>query len=192
VDFPSRPSSASRQCRHHPRRAEGPSLTLEPRRVPLDWDELELALEMRSDEWASYLDVRTGEIRVSRIDPFGGEREDQELTDEEVEAGLADGTLIAVEPLESSVEYAWMAAFADAVPDARVRRALQQTLGGGRPFRRFKDALAAAHPREREEWFAFRGERLRDAVREWLADHNIEPTTKPPARSGQAARRGAP
>ena len=177
MDFPSRPSSASRQCRHHPRRAEGPSLTLEPRRVPLDWDELELALEMRSDEWASYLDVRTGEIRVSRIDPFGGEREDQELTDEEVEA---------------SVEYAWMAAFADAVPDARVRRALQQTLGGGRPFRRFKDALAAAHPREREEWFAFRGERLRDAVREWLADHNIEPTTKPPARSGQAARRGAP
>jgi hypothetical protein len=164
---------------------------MEPCGVPLDWDELELALEMRSDEWASYLDVRTGEICVSRIDPFGGEREDHELTDKEVEAGLANGTLIAVEPLESSVEYAWMAAFADAVPDARVRRALQQVLGGSRPFRRFKDALAA-HPREHEEWFAFRGERLWDTVRKWLADHNIEPTTKPPARSGQAAQRGAP
>jgi hypothetical protein len=164
---------------------------MEPRRVPLDWDELELALEMRSDEWASYLDVRTGEIRVSRIDPSGGEREDHELTDEEVETGLADGTFIAVEPLESSVEYAWMAAFADAVPDARVRRALQHVLGGGRPFRHFKDALAA-YPREREQWFAFRAERLRDAVREWLADHNIEPATEPPARSGQAAPRGAP
>jgi hypothetical protein len=159
--------------------------------VPVDWDELELAFEMRSDEWASYLDVRTGEVRVSRIDRFGGEREDHELTDEEVEAGLADGTLVAVEPLESSVDYAWMADFADAVSDARARRALQQALGGGRPFRRFKDALAAPS-REREQWFAFRGERLRDAVREWLAENNIEPTIEPLARSGQAAPRGAP
>jgi Uncharacterised protein family (UPF0158) len=166
-------------------------VTTERRRVPVDWDALELALEMRSDEWASYLDVRTGEIRVSRIDWFDGEREDYEVTDEEVEAGLANGTLVAVEPLASSVEYAWMADFADAVPDARVRRVLQQALGGGRPFRRFKDVLAA-HPHEREQWFAFRGVRLRDAVREWLADHDIEPTTEPPSRSGQAAPRGAP
>jgi hypothetical protein len=174
-----------------PNRAGGSSLTMEPRRVPVDWDELELALEMRSDEWASYVDLRTGEVRVSRIDRFDGEREDHELTDEEVEAGLADSTLVAVEPLESSVEYAWMADFADAVPDARVRRALQLGLGGGRPFRRFKDALAA-HPRECEQWFAFRAERLRDAVREWLADHSIEPTTEPPARSGHAPPSGAP
>ena len=164
---------------------------MEPRRVPVDWDELKLALEMRSEEWASHLDVRRGEIRVSRIDPFGGCAEDHELVDEEVEAGLADGILIAVEPLESSVEYAWMTDFADAVPDVGVRRSLQQALVGVRPFRRFKDALTA-HPHERAQWFAFRGERLRNAIREWLADHNIEPAAEPPARCGQAAPRGAP
>ena len=32
-------------------------------------------------------------------------------------------------------------------------------------------------PAERERWFAFRDERLRAAAREWLADHNVEPTT---------------
>jgi hypothetical protein len=157
----------------------------------VDWDELELTLEMRSDEWASCLDVRTAEVRVARIDRFGGEREDNELADEEVEAGLADGTLVAIEPLESSVEYAWMADFADAVSDAHARRALQRALGGGRLFRRFKDVLAA-HPREREQWFALRRERLRGGVQEWLAENNIEPTTEPPARSGRAAPRGAP
>jgi hypothetical protein len=173
-----------------PRGTGGLSLTTERRRVPVDWDELELALEMRSDEWASYLDVRTGQIRVSRIDRFADDREDYELADEEVEAGLADGALVAVEPLASSVEYTWMGDFADAVPDARARRALRQALGGGRPFRRFKDVLAA-HPRERAQWFAFRGVRLREVVREWLADYNIEPTTEPPAPSGHAEPRDA-
>jgi hypothetical protein len=166
-------------------------VTVGRRRVPVDWDELELALEMRSDEWASYLDVRTGEIRVSRIDRFACEREDHELTDEEIEGGLADGTLVAVDPLASSGEYAWMGDFADAVPDAGLRRALQRALGGSRPFRRFKDVLAA-HPHQSELWFAFRGVRLREAVREWLADHNIEPTTGPPSSSGQAEPRGMP
>src|SRR2546422_9254283 len=119
---------------------------MEPRRVPVDWDDLELALTMPLEEWASYLDVRTGRVRVYRSQPFGGEREDDELTEEEVEAGLADGTLIAVEPVPSSVEYDWMAEFADAVPDARLRRALQAALERRRPFRGFKDALAD-HPR---------------------------------------------
>ena len=44
---------------------------MEPRRVPVDWDDLELAPTMHSDELASYLDVRTGEIRVSQAHPFG-------------------------------------------------------------------------------------------------------------------------
>lgn len=155
-----------------------------PRRVPVDWDDLELALTMHSDEWASYLDMRTGEIRVARADQDAGadqEREDYELTEEEAEAGLADGTLIAVEPLASSVEYAWMAEFADTVPDARLRGSLQVALDGRRPFRRFKDTLAE-HPRERERWFAFRDARLHDHIREWLADQGIEPTTGPPRR----------
>jgi len=155
----------------------------QPRRVPIDWDDLELALTMHPDEWASYLDVRTGEIRVSQIQPFGGEREDHELTEEEIEAGLGDGTLIAIEPLPSSVEYECMAEFAEAVSDARLRRSLRAALDGRRPFRRFKDALAAC-PSERDRWYAFHGSRVREAMRQWLTDNDIEPTTAPPPRPG--------
>jgi hypothetical protein len=34
-------------------------------------------------------------------------------------------------------------------------------------------------PAERDRWFAFRGERVREAARDWLVDHRIEPTTAP-------------
>ncbi|MGH7321086.1 MAG: UPF0158 family protein [Candidatus Rokuibacteriota bacterium] len=74
-----------------------------------------------------------------------------------------------------------MVEFADALSDPRLRSSLQAALGRSRPFRRFKDALAD-DPRERERWFTFQAERLRDAMREWLADNDVEPTTAPPLR----------
>ena len=48
-------------------------------------------------------------------------------------------------------------------------------LDGRGAFRRFKDVLAD-YPAERERWFGFRDECLRQAMDEWLADHDIEPT----------------
>ncbi len=75
-----------------------------------------------------------------------------------------------------------MAEFADAVPDVPLRRTLRATLEGRRPFGRFKDRLAADAP-ERERWFAFQAERLREAMRQWLADNDIEPTTEPQERT---------
>ena len=46
------------------------------RRVAVDWDELEIALTWRSDEWESFLDVRTGEVRRTRSLAFGDEPEE--------------------------------------------------------------------------------------------------------------------
>ncbi len=54
-------------------------------------------------------------------------------------------------------------------------------LDGRGAFRRFKDVLAE-YPAERERWFGFHDERVRKAMREWLEDHDIEPTTAPPER----------
>jgi hypothetical protein len=42
--------------------------------------------------------------------------------------------------------------------------------------------VLAGHPRERERWFRFHDERVREAMREWLEDNDIEPTTEPPER----------
>jgi hypothetical protein len=112
-----------------------------------------------------------------------------------VDEGLAAGRLIEVEPLPSSTEYGWMAEFAASVRNQRVRALLDVALDGRGAFRRFKDVLAG-YPSERERWFAFRDQRVREAMREWLAEVNpfiaerlrelveqrIEPTTAPPVR----------
>ena len=87
-----------------------------------------------------------------------------------------------IEPIESSVEYGWTEEFIGSVTDARLRQHLSQALQGRRPFRRFKDALAASGA-ERERWFRFHDQRVCDAAREWMAAHDIEPTTAPDTRA---------
>jgi hypothetical protein len=150
-----------------------------PRRVPVNWDDLETALSSNADEWTSYLDLRTGEVQTM---PFAHwDDEDDWPSPEDIDDGLAAGHLLAIEPLGARVEYTWMADFAATVTDGRLRDRLDIALDGRGAFRRFKNALRD-HPAERERWFAFRDERLRAAAQEWLIDHEIEPTTNPPAR----------
>jgi hypothetical protein len=153
------------------------------RRVALDWDELEIALTAPMDEMASYLDLRTGRVRWHRRDPFDGEPEGEDLSEEEVAEGCAEGSLIFIEPFSSSVEWSWMADFAASVSEGRLRDRLEDALHGRRPFRGFKDVLGR-HPAERERWFRFHDARVQQAMQEWLEENGIEPTTPPPTRRG--------
>lgn len=154
------------------------------KRVPVDWDELEMALTASADEWACYLDMRTGEVQMVPVDRFVADGDWP--TEEEIDAGLEAGRLIHVEPLGSRGEYGWMEEFAETVGDERLRRRLEAALRGRGVFRRFKEVLLD-FPRERERWFAFRDERVRAAARGWLAERGIEATTAPrERRSGHA------
>lgn len=80
-----------------------------------------MALTWHSDEWQSYLDLRTGEVRQRRSFPLGDEREDHELSEDELETGLAEDYRVHIEPLPSSVECGWMEELADTVTNARLR-----------------------------------------------------------------------
>ena len=147
------------------------------RRVPVNWDDLGMALTADPAAWSYYLDRRSGEVQMVPVD-----RLDDEGTwpsEDEVDAGLDAGHLTPIEPLGSSVEYGWMAEFAVSVADVRLRDRLEAALAGRGAFRRFKDALLDA-PDERTRWFVFRDARLREAAGEWLAEHGIEPTATPP------------
>lgn len=147
------------------------------RRVPVNWDDLEMALTANPAERTGYLDVRSGEVQMVPIDRL--DDDDIWPSEDELDAGLDAGHLIPIEPLGSSVEYGWMAEFTATLGDARLRDRLEVALDGRGAFRRFKNVLLD-HPGERERWFAFRDERLRGAAREWLAEQNISPTTTPP------------
>jgi hypothetical protein len=128
------------------------------KRVPVNWDDLEMALTSNQGEWTCYLDLETGEVRMVPV----------------------NRRLIHVDPLGSEVEYRWMAEFTGTVRDARLRDRLEVALDGRGAFRRFKNVLLD-FPGERERWFAFRDERLHTAARDWLGELGIESTTAPPA-----------
>ncbi len=145
-----------------------------PKRVPVDWDDLEMALTSNDAEWTCYFDMRTGEVQMVPVDRLGAGGDWP--SEDELDAGLDAGHLIRVEPLGSRVEYRWMEEFAETVGDARLRDRLEVALDGRGAFRRFKNALLD-FPAERERWFAFRDERLRAAAREWLVEQGIDPTT---------------
>jgi hypothetical protein len=149
------------------------------RRVPIDWDVFDLALTWQGAERAAYLELRTGEVCDAAAS--GSQPEEWERFDDDVETGVAEGHLIRVEPLESSVEYEWMADFTAAVRDSRLRVRLDDALRGRGPFRRFKDVLSE-HPAAREQWFTFHGAQVRQTMLEWLAEHGIEPQSPPPER----------
>jgi hypothetical protein len=151
-----------------------------PRKVRVDWDDLETALTANPDEWRCYLDARSGEVQMTLADPFGAD--DEWPSEEEIDEGLAAGRLIPVEPLGSAVEYGWMAEFTETVRDSRLRDLLEVALNGRGAFRRFKTVLND-YPGERQRWFTFRDARLQEAAREWLAEHSLEPTTEPPERA---------
>jgi len=153
------------------------------KRVPVDWDDLERGLTWRSDETLSVLDLRKGKVRHCRRSRAADEVENVELSEDEVDTGEAEGYFVRIEPLESSVEYGWMAEFAASATESRLRDRLEVALAGRGAFRRFRDVLAQ-YPGERERWFAFRDKRVREAVTDWLAEHGIEPITMPPSVRG--------
>lgn len=134
------------------------------RALPVDWDELELALTTRDPEQAFYLDVMTGRL---------------ELLQRDLEASMAKSGLILVEPLPAYVEHSWMERFADQMADRALGERLLETLRGRGAFKRFKHALLD-HPKARERWFAFRERRLHEAAGLWLAQHGLKPATEPP------------
>ena len=89
-----------------------------PRRVPVEWDDLEMALTWRSDEYHYYLDLGDGKVVTYAT---WGSGEDGDLSEEQFDEGLAAGRLVKVEPLPSSTEYGWMAEFAASVRNRHVR-----------------------------------------------------------------------
>ena len=136
------------------------------RRLTIDWGDLEVALTWRDPEGGHYLDLTTGEILFwSR----GGDGP----SEEEMDGGVAEGRLIAIEPLPSSLGYGWREEFTAAVRDPGLRDRLEAALAGRRPFRRFKEVLAY-FPADLEAWYALEAKRLRAAAREWLDDNEIE------------------
>jgi hypothetical protein len=65
-----------------------------------------------------------------------------------------------------------MQAFIATVEDDHLSELLEVAINGKGAFRRFKDVLLN-YPEERERWFQFKDDRMKERALEWLDDIDV-------------------
>ena len=135
--------------------------------LTIDLEELTWALNSRDPlgESSHWLNLESGSI-LSLIGPDADNETDADPRD--------DDCWLFIEPIESSEAFRVMEDFVDQCGDERLARALGQSLQQRKPFRRFKDALAA-HPAQREAWFAFERQAMEAIAQRWCEEHGVSP-----------------
>jgi hypothetical protein len=142
---------------------DGRRLKLESHRtLKIDIDGLCTAIDDNSWEHYYYLNLETGEIVF--ISDYMDEEEAEKLRSE------TDGNLNHYKPIPRAEPYEGyedMADFIRTVEDERLRELLEVAINGKGAFRRFKDVLAR-YADERENWFRFKDDKVRQKALEWL------------------------
>lgn len=175
----------------------------EKQKVAVKISDLAEAFDMSSAGYQYHLDLETGAIlygigedvrwELDQIhEEFSGEGEydytklvehieqrdmqdwmkEETLRAIEIENGL-DTRFLAIPWVDSRDGYRDMQLFIETVEDEHVKEVLSVAIDGRGAFRRFKNVLYD-YLDERERWFAFKDEIIRQRVIEWLDDHGIE------------------
>ena len=135
--------------------------------LKIDLDELYDAMENSSYEVEYYLDLETGEIL------FVSEGMDDEETGKlKIQIGEELDRYEPIPKAESYEGYRDMQAFITTVEDDHLSELLEVAINGKGAFRRFKDVLLN-YPEERERWFQFKDDRMKERALEWLDDIDV-------------------
>ncbi len=173
------------------------------RKLKIDLIQLELAFDNNSFEMQYYLDLHTGqvmlitdEIRQKLEDIYeelnaAGDEGFRHFTEAAQKRNLPDwqkemlfeahhveehlGTRYVQVPIADVHEaYDDMEDYIETVRGARLQEEIWEAIRGRGAFRRFKELLAD-YPQERERWFKFQDERVRQRMLDWLAEQGIDP-----------------
>ena len=174
------------------------------RKVKVDMDELDTALNWGISEWNHYLDLETGKVvgiddetrrtleelieemydeddnQLITLEKLLEQREDIQDWQKEIllEADRVDREYghryISVEPDDSYQDYNDMDRFIGTVRDDQLQDQLWRAIRGRGAFRRFKD-LIARHSDVEEQWYAYKDARAKERLLRWLDAHDIEP-----------------
>jgi hypothetical protein len=158
------------------------------KKLKVDLDEIAMEMEMQDDFGSTILfDTETGQI-VSIPDELmrAVEEDDKEALEDlpEWEKALIEtaksvcsdesGRYEEIPKNPSYRAYDLMVEFAETVKDIHLKEKLNIALDGKGAFRRFKNVLSD-YPDEEKRWFAFKDERMRQEVIDWLNSIDIEP-----------------
>lgn len=170
--------------------AEAPAL----RDLPVDLDDLSLALEGDPLLTGGQLDLRTGDVQ--QIGPlyerdFFDELGHGDAIDDADDEDAGD-RWFRFDSLGSRPGFRDMAEFLRTVADERLATRLERALGGRGAFRRFKNELADV-PDELARFHRFTDDRRRGRARQWLAESGLRPAVPAdPASPGRPDLRGLP
>jgi hypothetical protein len=126
--------------------------------------------------YEEYTDEETGKINwETAFQALGTPDWQQEVIQlmDAIEKGLGERYL-EVPNMPSHEGYRDMEDFIETIRSANLQRQLNTAINGRGPFRNFKIVLLN-FPREREMWFQFQGDRMRQRIKEWLEGEGIEP-----------------
>jgi hypothetical protein len=140
--------------------------------VPINWTDLEMAVERNAPNTESFLDLGEGEVVTvaeAAID----------YVEQRAKVQNGGDTFIRIEPAASREQYKWMERFVAGVTDEPLRERLVIAIDGKGAFRRFKDVLLN-YPTERERWFSYRANLLHWHMQKWLEKEEIQPKEPPP------------
>lgn len=138
------------------------------RELPVDLDELCIALESVMGELRWYFDRDSGRtLLVNReYDPVADEGPSRAEIESQPERFIPVPGLRTDELLED------MRAFIGTVGESTLRESLELTLLAPKPERRFKSVLGYV-PDVRQRWFQFKRQRLESRARAWLSSIGV-------------------
>ncbi len=155
--------------------------------MKVKFDDLETALLSSSAEISNWVDRKTGRIIfIGDESVFGdvlGDDEERKASreililcgeienDDKIE--IEENRYVLITPPHSSESFKVMEEFTLDLDEKELQTQLFSALGGYKPFRRFKDVLLD-YPDERENWFAFESQKLREFIEDWAKSEQIE------------------
>lgn len=157
--------------------------------MKVSFDKLEDAMLASGYEISNWVDKKTGNVIFITSEFLDDEayfenEEEQQAAHEilimcgelEPQEGLEidENRYVEVATPSSDEKWKWMEEFTvNHVSDNFIQNKLADALRGGKPFRRFKDALLN-FPEQREKWFEFENQKLREFIKDWAESEQLE------------------
>ena len=154
------------------------------KKLKVDLDELAALMQDTMDMNTAFLNLENGEIVIIPETLLDGDCLDEENVSDllEWEQELVEQARDVEENFEKYEEiptiptfevYNLMVEFAHSVTDPELKNMLAVALDGKGAFGRFKKILDS-YPEERNRWFELKDETVKEYVKEWLEDIDVE------------------
>lgn len=141
--------------------------------VKIDLADLMMAMESTDPVFGdidSYLNLKTGEI-ITKSDELDFDYLEEQLDGEDFDEDPDNYRYIPC--MESGEGYGDMEDFISLIRNDTIKNKLFKAINKKKPFRNFKDTLAA-YPDQEILWFEFKENRMKERVKEWLEEEGIQ------------------